>query len=49
MVGVIHIFGGTCALIGTIIIGTRKERNGKKFAALGGNLNPVSSHFQHTN
>jgi len=41
MVGVIHIFGGTCALIGTIIIGTRKERNGKKFAALGGNLNPL--------
>merc|ERR1711962_1138822 len=41
MVGVIHIFGGTCALIGTIIIGTRKERKDKKFAALGGNLNPL--------
>jgi len=41
MVGVLHIFGGTCALIGTIIIGTRKERKDKKFAALGGNLNPL--------
>jgi len=41
MVGLIHIFGGSCALIGTIIIGTRKERNDKKFAALGGNLNPL--------
>jgi len=41
MVGLIHIFGGTCALIGTIIIGTRKERKDKKFSALGGNLNPL--------
>lgn len=39
--GTIHIFGGTCALIGTIIIGTRKDRKDKKFAALGGNLNPL--------
>lgn len=38
--GLIHVFGGSVALIGSIIIGSRKERK-SKFRTLGGNVNPL--------
>jgi len=37
----IHVFGGSCALIASILVGSRKERRGKTFQPLGGNLNPL--------
>merc|ERR1712142_679640 len=30
----IHIFGGACALIGTIVIGSRRDRKDKRFTPL---------------
>lgn len=37
----IHIFAGSCALIGTILIGSRRDRKDKRFTPLGGNVNPL--------
>lgn len=37
----IHVFAGSVALIGTIMLAPRKDRNGKKFKPVGGNLTPL--------
>jgi len=43
----LHVFGGSVSLIGTILLAPRKDRQGKKFRPVGGNLTPVSISGQH--
>jgi len=37
----IHVFSGSISLIGTILLAPRKDRQGKKFKPVGGNLTPL--------
>lgn len=37
----IHVFAGSVSLIGTIMLAPRKDRQGKKFKPVGGNLTPL--------
>lgn len=37
----IHIFAGSVSLIGTVLVGSRRDRKDKRFAPLGGNVNPL--------
>jgi len=37
----IHVFAGSCSLIGTVILGRRRDRKDKRFSPVGGNVNPL--------
>jgi len=39
--GSIHVFSGSVALLGTILLAPRKERKGKRFRSIGGHLTPL--------
>lgn len=39
--GSIHVFAGSAALIGTVLVAPRRDRRGKGFSPIGGNLTPL--------